>query len=403
MTDRRTSVGDLAGAVELARSVSALPAYASAWSAAADEIDASSFSSLAPASKSDLISAVTGDDPFGGRLGVTRREIHSVFVAPGPLYLPLAQGDFNALIEVQARALAASGINSGDIVDQTVGYQWVIGGTILHRALERIGCTVVPGGPGQTDLHAQSIAALSVTAIVAFPSFLEHLLNRAGELGLTLPLRVASVAGEMSDRSFKPRMESDFGIVVRERYATAEAGPLAYECEIGAGLHLDPSVYVEFIDPDNLAPRAIDDPALKEIVVTSQIRAAFPVVRFRTGDLVEDLETGPCECGRSTPRIRRIVGRSSTIPRVKGMFVVPQHVEDLLQKFNVQSRFQLRIDRPDRLDRLTVAIERPEISADDLIALGDEINSALRMRAELELVDSLPADAAVVEDRRGLV
>jgi phenylacetate-CoA ligase len=345
---------------------------------------------------------VTTEDPFGGRLGVERGEIHSTFVTPGPVYLPFSAADFEAVTVAQARSLASSGIRPDDIVDQTVGYQWVVGGTILHHSLEHIGCTVVPGGPGQTDLHVQSIAALGVTAILAFPSFLDHLLERARELGLPLPLRLASIAGEMSEGTFKQRIEREHGVKVRERYGVAEGGPVAYECEAGAGLHLDADVYVEFVDPDSGEPRAADDPALKEIVVTAPLRDAFPLIRFRTGDLVEALETDRCECGSAAPRIRRIVGRASSIPRIKGMFVVPRQVEDVLRRHEVNGRFQLRFDRPQRLDRLTIAVERPSVSTESLDALHTALDQVLRMRCELELVDSIPEDAAVVEDLRNL-
>jgi len=402
MTESATSFGDLEGAIHAARRAAGVHAYAREWGVAAGSVTAESFTRLPMVTKSALIAAVTGDDVFGGRLAVGRDEIHTVYVTPGPMYLPVSGSDFEAVTVAQARSLVSSGIRPDDIVDQTVGYQWVVGGTILHRALERIGCTIVPGGPGQTDLHAQSIAALGVTAILVFPSFLEHLLARARELGLELPLRLASIAGEMSDGDFKRRIEREHGILVRERYGGAETGPIAYECAAGAGLHLDDSIYVEFIDPVTEEPRAVDDPELKELVVTAPWRIAFPVIRFRTGDLVEALDTDQCACGSRSPRLRRIAGRASSIPRIKGMFVVPRQVEDVLRRHGISGRFQLRFDRPQRLDRLTIAFERAPGSPADLAPLHSELNNVLRMRAELEPVESISADAAIVDDQREL-
>jgi phenylacetate-CoA ligase len=392
--------GDFEGAISAARRAAAAPAYAREWGELADEITPESFHRLPLLTKAELIAAVTPDDPYGGRLAVDRSELKAVFVAPGPLHLPLTRADLEALTYAQARSLASSGIREDDVVDQTVSYQWVMGGTILHRSLEGIGCAVVPGGPGKTDLHAQSIAVLGVTAIIAFPTFLDHLLERARELELTLPLRLASISGELSEGTFKQRIARDHGILVRERYGVAEGGPVAYECTAGTGLHLDDSMYVEFIDPDTLEPREADDPELKEIVVTSPYRAAFPVIRFRTGDLVEALETERCECGSNAPRIRRIVGRTASIPRIKGMFVVPRQVEDVLRKHGVPGRFQLQIDRPAQLDRLTIAVEAP--SGNDLDALQTELDQVLRMRVDLAFGVALPADAAIVDDRRSL-
>jgi phenylacetate-CoA ligase len=398
-----TPLGSLEGAVAAARRAAPVRAYADEWDGVdADAIDASSFAELPFLTKAQLVSAVTPDDPYGGRLGVPRSEIHTAFVTPGPINLPLSRTDFDAVVVAQARSLASSGVRAEDVVDQTVGYQWVVGGTILHRSLEHIGCTVVPGGPGQTDLHIQSISALGVTAILAFPSFLDHVLERARELGVLLPLRLASIAGEMSEGDFKQRIEREYGVLVRERYGIAEGGPVAYECHVGAGLHLDDDVYVEFIDPDSGAPRAPDDPALKEIVVTAPLREAFPLVRFRTGDLVEALDVEPCECGSTSPRIRRVVGRASSIPRIKGMFIVPRQIEDVLRRNEVRGRFQLRFDRPERLDRLTVVVERTGVGNGGLDAVHTELMQVLRMRCELDVVDSIADDAPLVEDLRNL-
>jgi phenylacetate-CoA ligase len=196
-------------------------------------------------------------------------------------------------------------------------------------------------------------------------------------------------------------MEQENGIVVRERYGSAESGPLAFDCEHGTGLHLDDSQYIEFIDPDTGEPRAMDDPELKEIVVTSPYRKAFPIVRFRTGDLVEALETGQCACGSNVPRFHRIAGRASSIPRIKGMFVVPRQIEDVLRRHGVRGRFQLRFDRPEHLDVLTIVYE-DDAQAGDRDAMQSDVNQALRMRVDLETVDSLPGDAPIVDDRRDL-
>jgi len=315
--------------------------------------------------------------------------------------MPFTDEDFSSFCAAQARAFVSCGFRAGDLVDQTMMYNWVLAGTFMATALRMVGCGVVPGGPGDSKRHVEVINELGVNAVVAFPTFLGHLLEVAEEQGVSLPIRKAAIAGEIRDSDFKPRLLSVHGITAREMYGVAEVSPIAYECECGTGLHLRDDVLVEFIDPDTRAPLAPDDPSLKEIVVTEFDRRAMPVVRLRTGDLVAALELDQCGCGSSAPRLQRIVGRTGAIPRIKGMFVVPRTVGEVLRRFGASSPYQLRIERPGAIDTLTVVIER-EGAPPDLDALKVALQESIRVRPELLVVDRVDPQAPVVDDRRDI-
>jgi phenylacetate-CoA ligase len=399
------SFGPDDAALEAARRAASVPAYRDAWSQAGvdpEVLGPEDLARLPFVSKADLIAGAADDPPFGGRLACDRGDLAHVYVAPGPLYLPLTPGDVERMWNAQARAFAALGLGPEDIVDNTVGYHWVLGGALIDGGLRRLGCTVIPGGPGNRELHLESIRALGATAIIVFPTFLDALLELAGEQGLELPLRRAIISGEMHRSDFKAQCEAEHGIVVRERYGVSEIGVVAHECAEGDGLHLRDDLLVEAIDPITAEAVDLDSPDVKELVLTDPGREAMPIVRLRTGDLVQALELETCRCGSSAPRLRRIVGRTTSIPRVKGMFVVPGTVAEVLDRHGIQGRHQLRIERPGGSDRLTVVVERGPSDGLAVDVLAPALNTALRMRVEIEQVEALAADAPLVDDRRAI-
>ncbi len=388
-------------ALQAARRAAALPAYAEAWRHRGLEpsrIGVDDWQSLPMISKEILIDSAKQSPPFGGRLAVDVTELAHVFVAPGPLYMPFTASDLDRVAGSFAKALSACGLEKGDLVDQTTMYNWVIAATAVDRALQQIGCCVMPGGIGQTERHIEVIQALGVNAIVAFPTFLEHIVAVAAESGQALPLRKAVVMGELSRPDMKVRVREEHGLQVREFYGAADVGAIAWECEACNGMHLRDDLLVEFLAPGTDAAAIPETGSPAELVVTDFHRRAMPIIRLRTGDLVDQLMIDPCSCGRTSPRIGRIVGRASEITKVKGMFVVPRQVQDVLRRQGLECRFRLLVDRIDGgRDELTLELEgAPPARMDQL---QDEVEKALRMRIGVAVVDSLP-DGPLLVDRR---
>jgi phenylacetate-CoA ligase len=391
-----------AAAVKAARRAHRTGAYRKEWAAAgidADDIRADAWSRLPVLSKEALVEAARNALPYGDRLGVPREAIAHVFAAPGPFYMPFTTDDLDDIVGSFAKALAACGLQSGDLVDQTTMYNWVIAATALDRALLKLGCGVVPGGVGQSDRHIEIIEHLGINAIVAFPTFLEHLLEQAATAGRRLPLRKAAVMGELRDPQAKTRMQQMYGITVREFYGVADVGAVAWECAAANGMHLRDDLLVEFLAPGETEPAepAAGRPA--ELVVTDFHREAMPIIRLRTGDLIDGLVREPCICGRTSPRFARIVGRASEITKVKGMFVVPRQVVDVMLRDGVDRPFRLVVDRMDGgLDELTLEVAGAPFP--DVEGFRSRVESALRMRVALNFVSSLPEGGPRLVDRR---
>jgi len=383
-------------AVRVAQLAGTTPAYASEWNLDPAEISPETWESIPFLDKERLIASVTSEDPFGGRLTVPRAELAWVFVAPGPIYMPYTADDMDRVARAYGVALHSCGLDSDDIVDQTLLYNWVIAATMVDRGLRSLGCAVVPGGPGGTEQHADNIRRAGVTGIVAMPSFLEHLMEVLGDRPHRLTKAV--IMGELRDADAKVRIEQRYGVRAREFYGVGDVGAVAYECEQGQGMHLRPDLLIEFVDPATGARKipAKGDPA--EIVVTDFARQAMPIVRLRSGDLVDELLTDPCACGNPAPRIPRIIGRANDITKVRGMFIIPQLVTRTLGELGINDEHCIVIERDGGRDLIEVLITgTPRENAP---AVADALSGALRIRCAVRFVQSLPPGSGLLRDHR---
>lgn len=326
-----------------------------------------------------------------------------IYVGPGPQATYMTAADYALTADNAAWAFFTNGFRKGDRVDNTIMYHWVIAGTVIDEGLRSIGCTVIPGGIGNPQLHLEYGRWAGITGFFAFPTFLEELAVKAEELGIDprrdLRLRLATISGEMRSEAVLRRQREFWGMEIREIYGGAEVPFLAAECAAGRGMHLNPDFHVEFLSPETREPAGPSEPAVP--VVTELGRQAYPMIRYWTGDVTAGYEEDPCACGRTTARMGRILGRVGDIPRVKGLFVVPKQVQASLDRVGGLGRFQLVVDRPERQDRLTVRVESEHQRREEVVGA---LKDGIRLTCEVELLapGSLPADAPVVVDRREL-
>jgi phenylacetate-CoA ligase len=344
--------------------------------------------------------------PFGRLCAVRPQELIRIYWSPGPELIVFTPEDYAAVVDLAAKAFDTCGVRREDVVNVTCTYHWVIAGTVIDEAFRKIGCAVIPGGAGQSRMHIDVMRATRTTVLFAFFTFAEELGKVAEEMGLDpardLSLRLAIVTGELRARTLRQEVERTFGIQTREIYGTSEVPFVAAECAEG-GMHLDPHFIVEVLDPQTQRP--VPEGESGELVITDLVKRAQPSIRYRTGDITEGLQSAPCPCGRTTPRMKPILGRVGQIPRVKGLFIVPREVEEVIGRHPELGRFQLIVDRPEIRDRLTVKIELKGAADESRLrdVLTRELKEKIRVTAD-EIVfvpeGALPPEAPIVQDLR---
>ena len=345
--------------------------------------------------KSDLHDTQAATPPFGGLCAMPMSGLRHVFSSPGPIYEPEGRGQDPWRM---ARALYAGGFRAGDLVHNCFSYHFTPGAFIFEGGAAKLGCPVFPGGTGQTEQQVQAMAALRPAGYVGTPSFLKIILDRAAEMGVELnSLKKALVSGEALPPSLRKAF-FDRGLTVRQCYATADLGLIAYESEAEEGLILDEELILEIVRPgtgDPVAPGEVG-----EIVITN-FNLEYPLIRFATGDLSAVLP-GKSPCGRSNVRIKGWMGRADQTTKVKGMFVHPGQINEVAKRFPTLGRVRLIVDNPGHQDRMTLHCE--VASADE--SLKDGLVAALRdvtkLRGEVSFVapGALANDGKVIEDAR---
>jgi phenylacetate-CoA ligase len=362
--------------------------------AAINSVDA--LASLPVVRKHDLIELQKQQRPFGGLAAAHWGRLARVFASPGPIYEPEGRG---ADYWRTARALFAAGFRAGDLVHNSMSYHMTPGAWILEAGAQALGCTVFPGGVGQTEQQVAAMADLGPDGYVGTPSFLRILLEKSDQMGIKLPsLTKALVSGE----AFLPPVRDALlarGIAGYQAYATAELGVIAYETEAREGLVIDEGVLVEIVRPGTGDPVASGE--VGEVVVTTFNRD-YPLIRFGTGDLSAFLP-GTSPCGRTNRRIKGWMGRADQTTKVKGMFVHPEQVAAVVKRHPEIGRVRLVVTNPDSSDQMTLNCEvGPAGAANLATVIADSIRDVTKLRAEIRLVavGSLPNDGKVIEDAR---
>ncbi len=304
-----------------------------------------------PVLRKDALPAVQAlTPPFGGLLGAPVTALRRIYVSPGPIYDPESRSaDYWGL----APALHAAGFRAGDVVLVTFSFHLSPAGHMMDGALDRIGCVVVPGGTGNTEIQARAAADLAASGVIGTPSFVITVLEKLRGLGLRHRLEVALVSGEACPASLRARVHDEHGVRMTQAYATADVGSIAYECPAGQGLHLTDRVAVELLDPET--GRAAPPDTAAEVVVTL-LEPPYGIVRLGTGDLAA-WAPGACPCGRTAPRLAGVLGRVGEAVKIRGMFVHPSEADQVVLGVSEVARYQIVVTRPGDHDEATIRLE----------------------------------------------
>ncbi len=345
--------------------------------------------------KGELIGLQKQQSPFGGLTATPLAQLGRLFASPGPIYDPEGRGeDWWRL----GRALFAAGFRAGDLIHNTYAYHFSPGGFMLDGGARQLGCPVFPAGVGQADLQVATIARLRPVGYAGTPSFLRIILEKADEQGEdATSLKKALVSAEPLPPSLRALFEAR-GIHVRQCYVTADLGMIAYESEAMEGMILDEKVIVEIVDPGS--GKSVAEGEAGEVVVTT-LNPDYPLIRFGTGDLSAILP-GASPCGRTNARIVGILGRSDQATKVRGMFVQPAQIAEVLRHHPEVGKARLTVDNPGGEDSMILHCEVAEGSEALKEAIIASMRNVTRLRGEVIFIEphTLPNDGKVIDDLR---
>ena len=340
--------------------------------------------------------------PFG-LIAVKKEDIVRIHMSSGtsgkPKVVAYTKNDIENWINTVARCLYMVGMRGRDVFQNMVNYTLFTGGLGFHYAAERIGALVVPSGTGNTEKQIQYMLDFGTTVIHATPSYALRIKEVAENIGIdpkSLPLRIGCFGAEPWSDNTRKRLEDAFDIKAYDSYGLSEMnGPgVAFECEEQNGLHIwFDHYFVEVVDENG---EAVGEGEKGELVLTSLTKEAMPLIRYKTGDITYLMDYERCSCGRTHPKISRILGRADDMIVVRGINVYPSQIEHVLMNIpEVGDHFQVIITRNGTLDEITVRVEmRDEIftgELSDFRRIQEKIVRALQkelnIRVNVDLVE----------------
>jgi len=353
--------------------------------------------------KAELVELQKKNPPFGGFEGVPVNELRRIFISPGPIYEP-GEMEYNEL--GWAQGMYAGGFRPGDIAINTFSYHMVpFALHMVDNSLHRIGCISIPTGVGNTEQQVNILKNLKANGFCGTPSFLLNIAEKAEEMKFDLKkdlnLKVGFVAAEMLPESLRSKLEEKFGMIIRQAYGTADIGCLGYECIKKNGMHIPDDKIVEIVDPET--GKQLGPGKMGEIVATT-FNKIYPLIRFGTGDLSILTET-PCPCGRTSPRLLKILGRVDQATKVRGLFVHPGQVNEVASRYPQISKYYTVIKRKEDKDEMIFKIElKEEVPQPEKLKqeIEQSIRDVMKIRGDVQFVPegTIPEGAKKIEDQR---
>jgi phenylacetate-CoA ligase len=299
---------------------------------------------------------------------VPLREVVRVHASSGSTANPRVVGytrqDLRTWSNLVARILSSGGVVQDDVIQIAFGYGLLTGGLGLHYGAERIGASVLPTSVGHTERQIKIMQDFRTTVLVCTPNYALVIADRIDEMGLDakkLSLKHCICAGEPWTEGMRQEIENRLFVKATDNYGITEViGPgIAGECLQQNGMHIqEDHFYAEIIDPDS---GNVLGPGVKgELVITTLTKEAFPVIRYRTGDMCSIIDE-PCACGRTMRRISRIAERCDEVVVIKGINIIPERIGDILERIKGERPvFQLVATRQGHQDELEIWVEVTE-------------------------------------------
>ena len=316
-----------------------------------------------------------------------------------PTVVGYTRNDINEWATSLARALTSIGVGRGDVIQISYGYGLFTGGLGLHYGAEEVGCTVLPTSSGNTEKQLDLMQDLKSSVMACTPSYFLFMNEVANQAGISIEndtqLRVGIFGAEPWSEEMRTRIEEATGIKAYDVYGTSElSGPLCTECQYQDGIHIWADQFlIEVIDPET--GEQLTEGERGELVITTLAKEALPLIRYRIGDITV-INKQPCKCGRTHPRIMRVLGRADDMLIVRGINVFPGQVESVLMTIpEVGEHFMIVVDRVNELDIMKIQIEMTDEAFSDKI--NDMISLEKKVEAALKNVLNLAVKVELVE------
>jgi phenylacetate-CoA ligase len=320
-----------------------------------------------------------------GMFAVPLREVVRIHSSSGTTSKPIVVGytknDIRMWSNLAARFMTAAGVTHDDVVQIAFHYGLFTGAFGLHYGAETIGASVIPTSTGNTEKQIMIMQDYRTTALVCTPGYAIVLAERMERIGMDpkgLSLKVGLFGGEPWSETMRREIESRLCLSATDNYGLSEViGPgVAGECLCKNGMHLFEDAFIpEIIDSETGVP--LPPGSVGELVLTTLTKEAFPMIRYRTGDIT-CLDYAKCDCGRTLVRMKKTMGRSDNMLIIRGVNIFPSQIQEILFSM-VQGAplYQMMIDRKGAMDVLEVRIEVTE----EIFSLEMQ-----RQRAFLEMV-----------------
>lgn len=302
--------------------------------------------------------------PFG-LCAVPLSEVVRVHASSGttgkPITGPYTADDLEQWTECMARNFWGAGVRPEDVVQNAYGHGLFTGGLGFHQGGSRLGCTMVPTGAGMTERQITLMKDFGSNVLCCTPSYALTIAERAEEMNIdikALPLRVGIFGAEPWTVPMRKEIEERLKIKAMEAYGLTEIGGpgVSFDCEVQDGLHINEDHYLaEIVDPTTFEPVPLGEKG--ELIFTSLLRRAMPMIRYRTKDITR-LRRETCACGRTLIKMDKLSGRSDDMLIISGVNVFPSQVEALLLDIDeVEPQYVIVVRKKRYLDQLIVKVE----------------------------------------------
>ena len=356
-------------------------------------IDPDSFSSIEDIKK---IPFTTKNDlrenyPYG-LFAVPLREIVRIHTSSGTTVMPIVfgytKGDLKIWSELVARVLSAGGITKDDVIKIAFNYGLFTGAFGFHYGAEKIGASVIPISIENPKKQIKIMQDYKTTALISTPSYALLIANTILEMDInpnSLSLKFGLFGAEPWSERMRKEIEEKLKITATDNYGLSEVmGPgVSGESLEKNGLHINEDHFLfEILDPHTLEP--LEEGQTGELVITTLTKEAFPVLRFRTGDLTRFL-SGQCPCGRTLRRIDRIMGRTDDMIIIRGLKIFPSQIEAILYEIEgKQPNYQIILERQSGIDSITILLEVTEDIFSDVMKEQSQLINIIKDRLSSE-------------------